>query len=112
MTGLGLYSLLFNETQRWSYYVQLVIGILYILFFYYDLTNQYLRFENSTIRKNRLYGFSKPINFNEIKSIEKYAGDYIIRANKNKLKIKTNLIEPNSLTDLDTKLEKLNVQWL
>ena len=45
--------------SRWTDYGYLVIGILYVGHYLYDLKNQYLTIENGTIRKNGLYGFGK-----------------------------------------------------
>jgi hypothetical protein len=96
-TGLGVFSLLEDESLRWTDHGYLVVGILYIGHYLYDLNNQYLTIENGSIRKNILYGFRKKINLNEIYRIEKYAGDYILRTLTKELKINTELIEEKSL---------------
>jgi hypothetical protein len=46
-----------------------------------------------------------------IKTIEKYAGSYILKTDTKKLRIDTTIIAPNSLTKLDAALEKLNIDW-
>ena len=108
-TGLGVFSLLEDESLRWTDYGYLVAGILYLGHYLYDLNNQYLTIENGSIRKNVLYGFGKKINVNEINRIEKYAGDYIIRTLEKELKINTGLIEEKSLEEFNEILKKLNL---
>ena len=109
-TGLGIFNLLEDDNIKWIDYGYLVAGILYIGHYFYDLTNQYLIIENGTIRKNVLYGFRKKINLNEIKLIKKFAGDYTLKTETKELKINTELIEEKSLTELNTILEKLNLE--
>lgn len=103
--GLGISSLL-RSHLGWSF---TVIGILYIGHFLFDLTNQYLTIENGIIRKNGLHGFGKEINLNEIASIKKFAGDYILKTESKELKINTDLIEEKSLAELDRILGNLNL---
>ena len=76
---LGTLNLLTDDKIRWTDYGYLVIGILYVGHYFYDLKNQYLTIENGTIRKNGLYGYWKKINLNEINWIKKFAGDYILK---------------------------------
>ena len=108
-TGLGVFSLLEDESLRWTDYVNLVLGILYLAHYVYDLYNQYLTIENGSIRKNILYGVRKKINLNEIYRIEKYAGDYILRTLTKELKINIAFIEEKSLVELNGILKKLNL---
>ncbi|WP_340202514.1 hypothetical protein [Ascidiimonas sp. W6] len=107
--ALGTLSIATDDEIRWTEYGYLVIGILYIGHYLYDLTNQYLTIENGTIRKNGLYGYWKKINLNEIKWIKKFAGDYTLKTEKKELKINTELIEKDSLTELNKVLAKLNL---
>lgn len=108
-TGLGVFSLLEDESLRWTDYVNLVLGILYLAHYVYDLYNQYLTIENGSIRKNILYGVRKKINLNEINRIEKYAGDYILRTLTKELKINIAFIEEKSLVEFNEILKKLNL---
>ncbi len=108
-TGFGTYNILEDENLRWSDYIYLLVGILYIGHYLFDLINQYLIVENGTIRKNLLYGYSKKINLNEINLIKKFAGDYTLKTDTQKLKINTDLIEEKSLAELNEILQKLNL---
>jgi hypothetical protein len=108
-TGLGVFSLLEDESLSWTDYGYLVIGILYLGHYLYDLNNQYLKIENGSIRKNILYGFGKKINLNEINRIEKYAGDYILRTLTKELKINTEFIKEKSLAEFNEILKKINL---
>ncbi|KRP25815.1 MAG: hypothetical protein ABS28_08480 [Cryomorphaceae bacterium BACL22 MAG-120619-bin32] len=107
--ALGILNLNEDDKIRWTDYGYLVAGILYIGHYLYDLTNQYLTIENGTIRKNALYGFRKDINLNEVNWIKKFAGDYTLKTEKKELKINTELIDKDSLTELNKILAELNL---
>jgi hypothetical protein len=51
------------------------------------------------------------VHLSAIKTIEKYAGSYILKTDTKKLTIDTTIIAPNSLTALNAALEKLNIEW-
>ncbi len=106
---LGTVSVVTNDKIRWTDYGYLVIGILYVGHYLYDLANQYLTIENGTIRKNGLYGFGKKIDLSEINWIKKFAGDYTLKTEKKELKINTELIDKDSLTELNKILAGLNL---
>lgn len=66
--------------------------------------------DHEFIRENWLFG--KKISVKDIKWIRKFAGDYILKTDQKKLTINTQLIDPKSLTVLETELQKLNALWL
>lgn len=66
--------------------------------------------DHEIIRENWLFG--KKISVKDIKWIRKFAGDYILKTDQKKLTINTQLIDPKSLTVLETELQKLNALWL
>jgi hypothetical protein len=47
------------------------------------------------------------VHLSEIRTIEKYAGNYILKTDTQKLTIDTTIIAPNSLAELNAALEKL-----
>ena len=65
--------------------------------------------QNGIIKENHLFG--KKIELAEINQIKKFAGDYIIKTDKSEMTINTQIIDPNSLEDLNVELEKLKVEW-
>jgi len=105
----GLLSLNYSGENRWTDYGYLVFGILYLILYFYQKRNKYLTIENGILKINGSFG--KKINLNEIKQIKKFAGDYILKSDKKKLTINTQIIDPNSLVELNAELEKLNVEW-
>ena len=106
---LGTLSIVTDDEISWTDYGYLVIGILYIGHYLSDLTNQYLTIENGTIRKNGLYGYWKKINLNEINWIKKFAGDYTLKTEQKELKINTELIDKDALSELNKILTELNL---
>ena len=77
--------------------------------YFYEYFNQYLTIGNGIIKINSPFG--KKMNLAEIKRIKKFAGDYILKTEKAELTINTQMIDPNSLAELNAELEKLNVEW-
>src|SRR6056297_2005735 len=83
-TVLGIFNLQDDNNLRWTDYVYLIVGIIYIAHFLWDLKNQYLIVENGAIKKNMLYGYGKRLNLNEITCIQNDAGDYIVKTESQK----------------------------
>ena len=104
---LGTTAVIFNSDNIFNY-GYLIIGILYFGTYLFENNKQYLTIENKIISKNHL--IPKKINLNEIKRIKKFAGDYILKTDSTELRINTELIEKNSLAELDTVLENLNIE--
>jgi hypothetical protein len=102
---LGIFT---RDNTSWTEYCFLIISLSYFGTYFYEKKNQYLTIENGVISVNKPFG--KKVNLTEIKQIEKYAGDYTLKTDKTKLKINTQIIELNSLSELDAVLEKLNVE--
>ena len=105
----GVLELSLSEDIGWFDYDSLVFGVLNLIFYFYQKKNQYLTIENGILKINGTFG--KKINLAEIKRIKKFAGDYILKTDKKELTINTRIIEPNSFTELNAELEKLNVEW-
>jgi hypothetical protein len=71
----------------------------------YQKKYQYITIENGSIRKNDL--FRKEVQLSEIRTIEKYAGSYILKTDTKKLRIDTSIIAADSLAELNAALERL-----
>jgi hypothetical protein len=52
------------------------------------------------------------MELSEIKSIKHFAGEYILRTDKRKMRIDIGSIEKSSLAELRDELKKLDVQWI
>ena len=98
-----------DDEKNWNDYGWLIISLAYLSTYFYQRQNKYLTIENGILRVNGPFG--KRVNLSEIKRIKKFAGDYILKTDKKELTINTQIIEPNSLAELDAELEKLNVEW-
>ncbi len=102
-------NILTKEKTSWLDYGWIVISVIYLSLYFYQRQYKYLSIENGFIMENRPFG--KKINLNDIKQIKNFAGDYIIKSEKDELTINTQIIDPNSLTELRTELDKLNIEW-
>ena len=85
------------------------LGVLGLWFFIDDYLNQYLTIENEVIKEGGRFG--EKLKLNEIKRINKFGGNYIIKSDKSELTINAQFLEPDSLVKLDRELEKLDVKW-
>ena len=107
--AMGLAQLILNDFNYWIGYAWIALGILGIWSFIDDYLNQYLTIENEMIKEGGSFG--EKLNLNEVKKINKFAGNYIIKTDKSELTISTRFLEPDSLVKLNGVLEKLDVKW-
>ena len=105
---IGILSVIFSEKNNLLFYLYTPMGFIYL--YLYIKVKYYLTIENNIIKQNYIFG--KKIDLSEIISIEHYAGEYILRTKKRKLKITIDLIEKSSLVDLKGELKKLDAQWV
>ena len=105
----GVFNLILNDFGKWTTYTWLGISAMYIAIYSFYYFYPYLTINNNVIKENHLFG--KKIKIAEIKQIKKFAGDYILKTDKTELTINTQIIDQNSLTELNNELEKLNVEW-
>ena len=98
-----------KEEPNWTDYGWIFISLMYLGLYFYQKNYKYLTIENGIINVNGPFG--KKLNLTEIKRIKKFAGDYILKTDKSELTINTQIIDPTSLNELNSELEKLNVEW-
>jgi hypothetical protein len=94
----------------WTDLFVLFFPTLFISWYFYLKRNTYLTVTKSSIQKNNL--FRRKINFDQIKSIEFYAGSLYLRTGKKKLEIDTTIIEAEDLAYLNSRFKGLDVEWL
>ena len=104
-----LLQLSYDDELHWTDYGWIFISLAYFGFYFYQKKYKYLTINHGILTVNGPFG--KTINLNEIKRIKKFAGDYILKTENQELIINTHVIDPNSLTKLNSELEKLQVEW-
>jgi hypothetical protein len=104
---LGTIAVIYNSDNLFNF-GYLFIGILYVGTYLFENEKHYLTIENGMISQNHL--IPKKMNLNDIKRIKKFDGDYILETDLTELRIKTELIEENSLVELNNVLENLNIE--
>lgn len=104
-----LIQLIFDKEIHWIDYGWILISLAYFGIYFYQKKYKYVSIENGILTVNGPLG--KKLNLTEIKRIKKFAGDYILKSDKKDLTINTQIIDPNSLAELNAELEKLNVEW-
>ncbi|MFT7036986.1 MAG: hypothetical protein ACJA2S_005528 [Cyclobacteriaceae bacterium] len=106
---LGLGQLIAKDFNYWVGYAHVALGILGLWSFIDDYLNQYLTIENEMIKEGGRFG--EKLKLNEIKKINRFGGNYILKTDKSELTIHTRFLEPDSLVKLNGELEKLDVKW-
>jgi hypothetical protein len=107
--SIGVLPVLCTNADTWMLVVAILTPIGGVLGIVYQKQYQYITIENGSIRKNDL--FRKEVQLSEIRTIEKYAGSYILKTDTKKLTINTTIIARNSRTALSAILEKLDIKW-
>ena len=100
-------GILTKAKPNWIDYGWIVISAMYLIGYFYQRHRKYLTIENGTIKINSPFG--KKLNLTEVKQIKKFAADYILKTNRKEITINTQIIDPNSLAELNAELEKLNL---
>lgn len=101
-------KLFVSDELHWIEFGWIFISLSHFGLYFYQKKYKYLTIENGILTVNGPFG--KKINLTEIKRIKKFAGDYIIKTDKKELTINTQIIDPNSLAELNTELKKLEVE--
>lgn len=100
----------FNENPNWLDYGWIVISLMYLGFYFYQKKYKYVSIDNGIIMVDGPLG--KKLNLKDIKRVKKFAGDYILKTDDKDLAINTQIIDPDSLAELNAELEKLDVEWV
>jgi len=103
---LGVISIS-NNSENFLNYGYLFAAIFYTGNYILKSNNQYLTIDSETITINNL--FPKKVNLNDLILIKKSKKIYILKTEISELRIKTSLIEKNSLKDLRAILKNLKV---
>ena len=98
-------SLFFSETNHKFLYLYMPLGL--ISLYRYIKVKYYLIIEKDVLKQNYIFG--KKMELSEIKSIKHFAGEYILRTDKRKMRIDIGSIEKSSLAELRDELKKLDV---
>lgn len=97
-----------SDDSNWIDYGYLIIAVLYLSRFFYQVRNKYLTINNGIIKEN--WPFGKKINLVDIEHIKYFAGDLILKTDNTQLTIKKQLIDEKSFTDLENELKFLNIE--
>ena len=106
---IGIIQVTFDEKLKGFNFGWFILSGVYLIMYFYQKRGKYLTLENGIINVNGPFG--KKLILTEVKRIKKFAGDYILKTDEKELTINTQIIDPNSLVELNAELEKLNVEW-
>jgi len=94
-----------EDNLRWNDYTWLVLSVIYLGMYGYQKHYRYLSIENGVIKENGPFG--KQIELAKVLRFKKFAGDYILKTEDKEFIINTQIIDPNSMNDLDNALQPL-----
>ena len=101
-------GVLFSDRKNVFFYLYIPLGL--ISLYRYIKVKYYLIIEKDVLKQNYIFG--KKMDLSEIKSIKHFAGEYILRTDKRKMRIDIGSIEKSSLAELRDELKKLDVKWV
>lgn len=105
----SVFSFLYSDgISVWIGYAYLVTGILHLADFLNN-KSRYLIIENASIEKTKLFGAKTRMDFDEIQTIEKVDGSYVLKSENTKLKIEFDRIDNASLIKLMEVFKNLNL---
>ncbi|WP_019039070.1 hypothetical protein [Psychroflexus tropicus] len=100
--SLAIICLVVPSVDNWMGFLYLLPGLIYLVQFAYDYKHQYLIIKDGWIYKNKMYSFRNKIKIDEIDTIKRIGGNYILKSRKRDLKINPDLIHEESLKALNT----------
>lgn len=105
----SFYSFLYSDgISVWIGFTYLLAGIFHLADFF-NHKSRYLIIENASIEKTKLFGAKTRMDFDEIQTIEKVDGSYVLKSENNKLKIEFDRIDNASLIKLMEVFKNLNL---
>lgn len=102
---LGVFQFFLMKEQWWLGLGWILLALLSFLSFEYRKRQYYVTINSEFVKLN--WPYSKKIKINDIKSINYFAEDYIIKSDSDELRINTNQIEEGDLETLKSKLLNL-----
>lgn len=105
-TFIGLSSFLDKENVRWSRYIQVILGVMYLIIFAYEYFNKYFEISNGKIKVFSIP--SKEITISKIKEVKCDANNCVFYTSDGKLKIVKSQINKKQLPDFEYFFNKLN----
>lgn len=104
---LGTIAIILDSANIF-YYIYLLIGIILLGAYVYEDKNQYLTIEDGVLTKNNL--IPQRIKLEEIDEIKKFAGSYRLKSSSTEMKIEIKYVDENSLKDLVSVFDNLNLE--
>ena len=89
-------------------YLWLSLALISLSHYYYSRRKAYLTIKQGYLYKNLL--FSQKLLLSDIKRIRKFAGDYTLMTETTKLTIDTQIIDADSLEELECVLAQLDLE--
>jgi len=105
----GIYRLLSSSGSQWISYGFIIISVLYLIQFFYFFIKPVLIIENNQIVWNDLFR-SKIFGLDDIERVKKFAGDITLFTKTDKITLNKQLFEKESFEELNSFLDKLNLE--
>lgn len=106
--GLGLSSFFFDSNSILGKYGFTLVGIIYLVQFFYKWKNPYLKFEKTFLVLNIIFQ-QKKIDLSQVTRIKKFTDEITFLTPHEKLKISTKLISREDLPAFEEAIASLNL---
>jgi hypothetical protein len=103
---IGTINVILDNSNLYKYSF-VILGLMYLANYIYQKHYHYLNLTDSSITKNGL--FSKTLLFSDINRVTYIAGEYSLFTATKKLTIYKDLVDPSSLEELETIIERLKL---
>ncbi|MFD0963058.1 hypothetical protein [Pseudofulvibacter geojedonensis] len=107
---IGVFTLLEKNEIYWTDYGFIILSVVYLISYFFQLEEQYLTIDNEFICLNDSQ--DKKFYLGDITSIEKQADEYILKTNEKVMILNIDLIDADSLEKIDKELEKIQLKNL
>lgn len=99
-----------KEKISWTDYGWIIISLLYLSLYFYQKKKQYGQIINDKIIINDVFKKTKEIDLKKVNNFKKSAGYYIFKSENAELKINIELIDQNSLRQLNKIVENYKLK--
>jgi hypothetical protein len=99
-----------SQNEPWMQIVAVLVPISFFAKYFYQKHYHYLTIGPEYIKTNGL--ISKELSLTQVAAIEYYAGKFTLKTDKQRLRIDTSIIDPESLGILTTRLKKIDAEWI
>ncbi|MEM9680876.1 MAG: hypothetical protein AAF901_11190 [Bacteroidota bacterium] len=105
--GIGFFL---NTELQYATIAYTLLGLAYLVLFYYEKRHGYLTITNSYVKKNENPFFNEKILLQDIIEVKEFCGDYVLKTGNDRLIINNKIVHHSSKKLLDDVVEGLKLR--